>query len=298
MPVITIAICTYKRIEIKKTLESLSKQILKDNICIKILVADNDVDPTMRDKIEGFADNLGLDLTYVHAPFRNISIARNACLSNCKTKWLAFIDDDETVSDTWISELYKTAINKKADIVLGPVVSIYADNTPYWIVKNNFHATKAVFVNGVIETGYTCNTLLDLESICIKDMKFDLGLGRSGGEDTDYFSRAFKKGANLQYSPNAIVYEPVTAARATLSWLIKRKFRMGQTYAPTQYSEDSSKIYITKFIIKALSKFTFCFIMALLTCLSPVKRYSWILRGCFHFGVLTKLTGMKNIELY
>lgn len=298
MTEITVAICTYKRIEIQKTLTSIADQILLENVYIRVIIADNDVEPTMRQLIEETAKSLGITLTYIHAPSRNISIARNACLINCETQWLVFIDDDETASNTWLSELYKTAVNENADVVLGPVISVYPSNAPNWIVKCDFHSTRPVFVNGLIRTGYTGNTLLKLSSQYFENEMFNLSLGKSGGEDTDYLSRAFKKGAKFTFSENAIVHEPVPSERATLNWLIKRKFRMGQTYPLTQLTSNSSDFFTAKFIVKALSKVMFCSIMVLLSCFNPTKRYSWLLRGSFHFGVMTKLVGMKNIETY
>lgn len=298
MAEITIAICTYKRAEIQQTLASIANQVLPEDVYIRVIVADNDVEPTMRQLIEETAKSIGIKLTYIHAPSRNISIARNACLINCETQWLVFIDDDETASNMWLSELYKTALNENADVVLGPVISVYPSNAPNWIVKCDFHSTKPVFVNGVIETGYTGNTLLKLSSEFFENEMFNLSLGKSGGEDTDYLSRAFKKGAKLAFAENAIVHEPVPSERATLNWLIKRKFRVGQTYALTLFNATSSKIFIAQLMFKAFSKFTFCLIMMVLFCLHPVKRYNWLLRGCLHFGVVTKLFGVKNIELY
>ncbi|MBB1324342.1 glycosyltransferase family 2 protein [Pseudoalteromonas sp. SR45-1] len=295
---ITIAICTYKRLEIKQTLISIAEQILPEDMQIRVVVADNDVEPTARPNIEKTASDLGLMLTYVHAPSRNISIARNACLANCKTKWLAFIDDDETVSNKWLYELYLTAVNENAEVVLGPVESIYPIDAPKWIVQCDLHSTKPVFVNGVIETGYTCNTLLNLESDHLKNETFDIALGKSGGEDTDYFSRVFKKGAKLKYAENAIVCEPVTNGRASLNWLAKRRFRMGQTYAPTKFTPTTGRLSVVKLMCKSLAKVMFCSLMSLLFCLHASRRYSWFLRACFHFGVMTKLTGVKNIELY
>ena len=83
MAEITIAICTYKRAEIQQTLASIANQVLPKDVYIRVIVADNDVEPTMRQLIEETAKSIGIKLTYIHAPSRNISIARNACLINC-----------------------------------------------------------------------------------------------------------------------------------------------------------------------------------------------------------------------
>ena len=298
MPEITIAICTYKRAEIKDTLESISKQKLTDDLSFRVIIADNDIEQTVRKDIEKIAIDLGMNLTYVHAPSQNISIARNACLSNCKTKWLVFLDDDEIACDIWLSELYKTAIKENADVILGPVKSVYLQGTSDWIIKCDFHSTMPVFVNGVIETGYTGNTLLNLASTQIKNRIFDLKLGRSGGEDTDFLSKAFKEGAKIVFSPRAIAYEDVPISRASLSWLSQRKFRVGQSYAGTLINEHDSLIGIGINFLKAFGKFAMCMMMSLIFIMSSSKKYLWFLRGCLHLGVISKLLGKKEIQQY
>ena len=295
---ITIAICTYKRPEIKETLESVSKQKLAKEVGFRIIVADNDKEPVARKEIEKTALDLGLNLTYVHAPSQNISIARNACLSNCKTQWLVFIDDDEIVCDIWLSELYSTALKENADVAFGPVTSVYLPGTADWIVKCDFHSTKPVFVNGVIETGYTGNTLMNLTSPQIKNRIFDLKLGRSGGEDTDFLSKAYKEGAKFAFSPLAVAYEDVPVARASLNWLSKRKFRVGQSYAGTLITEHDGVVSKTVKFLKVFGKFSLCMVMSLVFIMSSTKKYLWFLRGCLHLGVISKLLGKKELQQY
>jgi hypothetical protein len=64
----------------------------------------------------------------------------------------------------------------------------------------------------------------------IRELRFDLALGRSGGEDTDFFARLHQAGGSIEYAPEAWVEEPVPQARARFEWLARRRFRMGQTH--------------------------------------------------------------------
>ena len=57
-----------------------------------------------------------IDISYIHAPARNISIARNACVEAATGKWIAFIDDDELASENWLQHHYDEAIRKGHDL--------------------------------------------------------------------------------------------------------------------------------------------------------------------------------------
>jgi succinoglycan biosynthesis protein ExoM len=295
---VCIAICTFQRPEIVKTLESVAGQILPSDITCKIIVADNDENYNAKDYIEKISVSLGLDLTYVHAPFRNISIARNACLKNSTSDWFLTIDDDQILNENWISEMVATALNMDADVVLGPVKALYNESTPDWIKQGDFHSHKPVFINGVIQTGYTGNTLIRLDSKYFKGEIFDLKLGRSGGEDSSYFSKGFQKGAKLVYAEKAVVFEPVPESRANGKWLIQRRFRYGQTCASRMGIERNSISFLFSSIGKALCKFGFCSLMSCISFYNKPKAYSWFLRGVLHIGIISKILGKKEIVQY
>ena len=76
--------------------------------------------------------------------------------------FLAFIDDDETASESWLVRLIETAEATEADVVLGPVQAVYDKNAPRWMARGDFHSTFPVWVGDQIVTGYTCNALLRL----------------------------------------------------------------------------------------------------------------------------------------
>ena len=206
---IDICICTYRREELRATLLSLGQMNLPEKCRIRVVVADNDIEPSAKDRVADIASELPFEVRYIHSPAANISLARNACLDASTGDYVAFIDDDETASEGWIERLLTTARDTNADAVLGPVQATYASDAPRWMSKGDFHSTFPVWVRGEILTGYTCNVLLRRSSTFIGNRRFSLALGRSGGEDTQYFTEIHEAGGRISYAPQAWVFEPV-----------------------------------------------------------------------------------------
>jgi len=294
---VDICVCTFRRREIEDTLRSLATLRLPEDVAMRVIVVDNDVMPSARGRVEQITRDFPHPVTYVHAPARNISIARNACLENCTGDYAAFIDDDETVSPDWLNELLAVAERERADVVLGPVYAVYGENVPGWMRSADTHSTFPVWVKGAIRTGYTCNVLLDLRSPAVTRHRFDLSLGRSGGEDTDFFTRVHEAGGRIAYAPGAKVHEPVPRQRASFSWLAKRRFRMGQTHGRL-LAEKAHGVRQLRQMALAGAKAGYCFGFAGVAVLLPARRNASVLRGIMHAGVIVGLMGVREIGQY
>ncbi|WP_409457212.1 MULTISPECIES: glycosyltransferase [unclassified Rhizobium] len=295
---IDIGICTYRRASLDEALLSLAVLEVPPGSRLRIIVADNDKTPSARERVEALRPRIAHEIAYVHCPASNISIARNACLDNATGDFLAFIDDDEDASEDWLVELLSTARSTKADAVLGPVRSVYADTAPRWMRVGDFHSTLPVWVNGEIRTGYTCNVLLRLSSQSLAGRRFNLALGHTGGEDTEFFSHMHDAGGKIAFAEKAYVYEPVTENRADLSWLAKRRFRFGQTHGRLLQETGCGGLNRTKQIVLAAAKAGFCYAAALACVFSAVPRYRYALRGVMHSGVVSGLLGVREIRQY
>jgi succinoglycan biosynthesis protein ExoM len=287
---IDICICTFRRPHIAMTLRSLSRQILKPGRAVRVIVADNDETPGARELAERTARECALTLTYLHAPARNISIARNACLDAMTAPLYAFIDDDELATPQWLEALIAALENSNADVVLGPVQALYGPGCPDWIRKGDFHSTKPVWVNGGIRTGYSGNVLMRRKAPSLQGLRFRAEFGRSGGEDTVFFAAAYRAGGRFAYAPEAIVTETVPPERAQLSWLIKRYFRSGRTHG-VLVLEDSGVKLLTRARNAAIAgaKALFCFAAAFFNTVRTDRMKYWLLRGAMHGGVFSRL---------
>lgn len=294
---IDIGVCTYRRHELEETLRSLGAMTLPEDTRVRVLVADNDAAPSARELVYALAASLPFDVVYIHCPASNISIARNACLDHATGDYLAFMDDDSTVSKDWLVELLKTARLTGADAVLGPVRSIYSAAAPTWMRRGDVHSTAPVFVDGVIRTGYSGNVMLKRQSPRLTGRRFNLALGQTGGEDTEYFAHLNRAGGTIAFAPDAIAYEPVPDHRAKFSWLAKRRFRVGQTHGRLLGQETAVTGRLPQLALAA-AKTGWCIATALAFTPMPVKRNRSALRAIMHAGAFSGLIGVREIRQY
>jgi succinoglycan biosynthesis protein ExoM len=281
---VDVLLCTFRRPEVAATLASLDAQALPPGVHLRILVADNDDTPSARDPVRAAAARVRHPVTYLHAPARNISVARNALLDAASADLVAFIDDDETASRDWLARLIAGLGKTGADAVFGPSVAIYGAGAPAWMRRADPHSNIPVHRAGLVETGHTCNGLLRWSGSPWQQERFDPRRGRSGGEDTEFFFRLRQRhGARLAIVEDALVFEPVAVGRLTLSWLRKRRFRMGRSYACGALGGPAR----LRLGAAAAAKAAVCLGAAGLRWPDRGARLSWLLRGVLHAGVCT-----------
>ena len=291
---VDLCICSYKRPEIIELLRQVSQQTGIPPGRLRVIVADNTEDAMMRARAMEAGEALGVKLHYVHAPANNISIARNACLDNARAPWIAFLDDDEVPTPDWLGALWREAVAGQWDAVLGPVKALYPQHAPRWLARGDFHSTAPVWVNGTIRTAYTGNVLFRREMVERLQLRFRKELGKSGGEDEDFFYRLFDAGGRIGFAADAVVYEPVPAQRARFAWLIRRSFRAGQSHGARlkQRGRRFQDIAI------ASAKASWCCAGASFCALHAVSRNRFLTRAALHAGVVARLMSLKQIELY
>lgn len=295
---IDIGVCTFRRPQLERTLRSLAALRVPRGATLRIVVADNDAVPSARALVHAVAAGLPLEIRYIHCPASNISLARNACLEAAAGDFLIFMDDDQEVaSSDWLLEMLAVAAASRADVVLGPVLAVYGEKAPRWMRAGDFHSTFPVPGEGGIRTGYSGNTLLRLASPAVAGRRFSLPLGRSGGEDTDYFTRLHRAGGRIAYAPRAEAREPVPDSRASFAWLAKRRFRSGQTHGRLT-GEGRSRAAIARHVLLAMAKAGYCFGAAAVTAPVAERRNRSALRGILHAGAAVGLLGMREIRQY
>lgn len=274
---VTIAMCTFRRPSAFAALESFRALRAIEADRVAVLVIDNDESDVLRASFEAFAQTYPFSLQYVHAPARNISLARNAALDQAKTRWLAFIDDDEAADPDWLAHLL--SCRETAQAVIGRCEAVYGPELPRWVQRCDFHSNR---ITGSVTNAYTSNALLDLEFVRRHGLRFRPDLGRTGGEDTLFFRELVIAGGNIAYCPQALVLEEVPATRANMRWVQKRMYRAGQTHGLVCREFDRSA-YAT-LLITAGAKAAFSALMALATVPGSDRSRRWFARAHLHLG--------------
>jgi succinoglycan biosynthesis protein ExoM len=279
------------------TIRSIAAQRLSEGTHLRVVVADNDETPSAEPIVRETCVSLGLDYLYVHAPSRNISVARNAALDTATAPLVAFIDDDEIATPQWLSGLLDRHAATGSAIVFGPVQAVYGDG-PAWLRQADLHSIRPVWRAGaVIDTGYTCNVLLDRGAMTteMQQWRFDPDLGRSGGEDTFFFHHLYSLGAHCDFAEAALVHENVPLHRGRLRWLLKRSFRSGQTHARVLLTTPAWRL---RLIAVAGAKFSFCLMGVVAGVASPPRWRRMAVRAALHAGVVCRVAGLSDVKIY
>lgn len=200
---------------------------------VQVFVSDDSADGAADARLRE-AGRLGVAVEVLPVAAQNIAHARNAGLE-AALRWgadfAAMIDDDEWAEPDWLLKLLEMADSTQADAVIGSVMALYPEGAPAWFVKLNPYTRIWGDHGADIRFGATGNALLRLSTVRDQTLRFDPALGRTGGEDTDFFNRLLSHGGRMVATQDAVVTEEAPLRRCTLAFLKLRAVRSGQTYA-------------------------------------------------------------------
>jgi succinoglycan biosynthesis protein ExoM len=231
---VTVAVCvaTFARPDgLRRLLRSLGDQVLDTRATVaKVVVVDNDESGSARPVVDA-VEGLPWPVEYVIEPKRGISAARNTAVQHAgAVDFIAFIDDDEWAESSWLAELLRTQERTRAQVVVGPVIPVFEESPPPgWFEKGRFLAAQTYPQDQQLHFGYTGNALVHNSVLEPAGAPFSERFGLLGGEDTHFFMRVYLKGAKIVWAADARVYESIPAARMSVSWLLGREYRRGNT---------------------------------------------------------------------
>jgi glycosyltransferase involved in cell wall biosynthesis len=268
-PSVVIGTCTYRRPQgLQRLLRGLASQRFNrvQRPALQILIVDNEGNPETERICAAFREaEAAMPLTYIVEPRRGISQARNTLLDNVPSgcDYLAMIDDDEYPAAEWLDSLLATQQSTGADVVRGPVVAVYNEAAPAWVVNGGYFGwphDQAAYRDGqMMNSASTGNTLVNMEPIRRWTIRFDTGLALSGGEDTVFFDTLHARGCRIAYSTTAAVEEFIPPERTTLKALLRLSYRngnnrLGKHLRLSAYSGRPSRVasFIAIQAIKAL----------------------------------------------
>jgi succinoglycan biosynthesis protein ExoM len=225
-----------------------------------IVVVENDEFPTCQGlMLRARAGSAGdWQIHYAHEPRLGIPIARNRALDvalQLNADWVAFIDDDEVATPTWLRAMHEAIRKYPSDVFQGPVEYVYPADTPDWIEQKKLRRRES---GSQLTTAYTNNVMMraSVASADGLNLRFNEELRFTGGSDTEYYCRAVDNGAVIRWVDEALVKEPVTPDRLSISWNAKRAMRV---------AANSSALHVRRFgIVRALGRYAPKFLVRLL----------------------------------
>ena len=238
---IAVAVATRNRpVMLQKCLESFLSMEVPFGVTVDYLIVENNEALTMDPIVDEFARQLvhPHSVELLHEPELGIPFARNRALDAAaarQSRWLIFVDDDETVDHQWLSKLLFGAEANSYDLAGGPVTPTRPEGevsrkqqSIYEQYVSDAHRRLVARNKGVaarrkdhidLETN---NWIGRVSSLQKAGLRFDESMRHTGGTDTDLSRRASKLGLKLGWIPEAMVYEVMRHDRLTLRYIYKR----------------------------------------------------------------------------
>jgi succinoglycan biosynthesis protein ExoM len=230
----TIAVCvpTYCRpTTLQRLLDALLELQHPDRCAVQLRVVDNDVAGSAAVLVEAFARRCGgaLEVRYCIEPRPGVTCVRNTAIELGAVDLVAFLDDDEWPTPTWLVDLVTALDDSGADAVVGPVVAALDEQGPCWRGPR-FRGAPCPSAGAIPwVVGRTGNVLIRGVWLYERGFRFDEQFALTGGEDADFFSRLDEAGARFVAS-TALVYVHVDEERLALSWLLRRQRQHGMNF--------------------------------------------------------------------
>lgn len=203
------------------------KRAAGDRFDTRLLIVDNDPEGTGRDAALQTRDER---IRYVIEAAPGVTNARNRALAeSTESDLLVFLDDDELPQSAWLVNLLRTKFQYHADVVSGPVHSVFDAPLDPWVKASDTYLRthRAGLVTGSpITRAATNNLLLDLRRVRELGITFDSRFGLTGGEDSFFTGQLHQAGARMVWCAEAVVDDLVPASRANRRYNLQRRYSL------------------------------------------------------------------------
>jgi glycosyltransferase involved in cell wall biosynthesis len=295
--IISICISSRKRPEgIKRLLKSISEVLLPiKKYQIQIIVVENEEQNNLEKIVEDFKSYSNIPILYYLEKKQGICYARNRAVKEANgSDFCIFVDDDQIVDKNWLCELLSCQEFFQSDGVYGSNPPLFEFPIKPCVMK--FHTPNYSNYGTKLKSAPT-NCLLMKKKILDKFIEpFDLRLNQLGGEDTLFTSQIVKQGATIISNPRAIAYEVIPEERATSSYILKRSYRNGNTYANVhliKYNDINSKINL---LIYFITRLLWGFVVGIPKLLfDKNNRFEGLIRIASNLGGLDAIFGGKTV---
>ncbi len=233
---LVIGIPTYKRpLMLEKLINSIYTCSIDRKFIsgIEILIVDNDKDQTAEATSLQLKNSgpLNFKLHYHNYPIKGLSNVRNEIMEKAllfDPDFVVFIDDDEYVTEHWLNELIYTIVKNNGDMAMGPVIPVFevkvSKAISNWFFPTQFENHKKL---NFIMTG---NLIMRAKFLKDHQLQFDTRFNTTGAEDIYFGICVLKKNGTIHYAAKALAYECISKKRATLKWLLQRKYRGANSF--------------------------------------------------------------------
>lgn len=239
---LTVCLCTHNRPRyVRDCLDGLARQTApRDQF--HTLIVDSGSDETVHAELRGLAKNQP-DTVLIRVDAPGVSLARNAGAAACKTRFIAYIDDDAIADPTWVAAILQalSVPGQTPAVLSGRILPRWEAPLPTWWPASLRGVLSIVEHQGAGEyrttdmppglEPYAANMIVDAEALR-KAGGFGDKLGRNGqtllsDEEVQLAWRLQDAGLSVRYDSRIVVHHQIQATRFRPEWLLARLYWQG-----------------------------------------------------------------------
>ncbi len=242
---LSIIISTFNRaIQLDQLLEDLVYQFanLSESEAeqVEVILIDNNSNDNTKEIAYKYAESTAVTLKHYVESQQGLAVSRNQGIKQANGDLLVFLDDDVTLDDDWLSEVFKIADecrDRELGVYGGRVVPLWQERTPKWLSTEPPYETKQEVFSGHSYGEDEKYYPLEFEEHQARqpigthmmfrkeifencgDFRTDLGTNASGGlglyEDREFLEYLAALNVPMLYVPQCVVFHPVAPERMT-----------------------------------------------------------------------------------
>src|SRR5437763_5069266 len=213
-PRVTVAVPTYRRSSLTRTLTGLAAQ--QPGFDFEVVVVDNDPERSAESTVRAHTGSIAADVRYVTEQRSGASYARNAAIAAARAPVIAWCDDDVVPQPGWLEALVAPILSGRAEGTGGRVILDPDVPRPRWFDEvgiggyiTHFHLADEEYELGPREFVVTANAAYATDWLRPVG-GFDPALGAMatinfGGQDIKLSRAVPAAGGRIRYVPSAVV---------------------------------------------------------------------------------------------
>jgi len=255
---LSIVITTYNRANLlEQLLNDISAQYLAlapEEQSIELIIVDNNSSDDTKALIYKFIEANTLSIKYIFEAVPGIAAARNTAVDKAQGNLIAFLHDDVSLDEDWLTEAYRLALNclqHEIGVYGGRYIPLWEETLPDWLdLEPPYGIEQEIFRGhsyGDEERFYPFDTefgkaqypagvnVFIRKEIFINCGAFrtDLGPSAAGGlgshEDYEFFDYLAAINIPMLYVPQCIVFHPIKPDQLEEHYIKTQYFKTGRS---------------------------------------------------------------------
>ena len=236
---------------------------------VELIAVDNSPEGSALATFEALSKEAPIPFRWSHAPLPGVAQARNAALMLARGDLIAWLDDDEEATSTWLASLIAVRRATGAQSVFGPVHAYAAQGARTRTFFERLYSRLGPARSGVTPHTYGIGNSLQPRRMFDGGAPFDSRADQRGGEDDMLFASWREAGATFAWAADAVVIEHLGVERTKLAHGLKRSFAYGQGPCETAWNDHRHLTLVRHMCVGALQAMMFGVLSAVT---APISR--------------------------